>query len=53
MPVLISEIVFKGQIADTPPAKAAPEAPPEIDRKALIEACVEEVMRLIERREER
>jgi Family of unknown function (DUF5908) len=53
MPVLISEIVFKGQIADTPAPKAAPEKPQDIDRKALIEACVEAVMRVIERREER
>ena len=53
MPVLISEIVFKGQIADTPAPKAAPQKPPEIDRKALIEDCVEEVMRALKRREER
>lgn len=56
MPVLISEIVFKGQIVGTTPAPA-PEQPKRQDRaadqKALIEACVDQVMRALERREER
>jgi uncharacterized protein DUF5908 len=55
MPVLISEIVFKGEIVGAAPA-AQPSAKPQdrrVDQRELIETCVDQVMRLLERREER
>jgi hypothetical protein len=55
MAVLISEIVFKGQIVGPAPSLEPSAKPQErgVDQKALIEACVDQVMRVLERREER
>jgi hypothetical protein len=55
MAVLISEIVFKGQIVGPAPSLEPSAKPQErgVDQKALIEACVDQVMRMLERREER
>lgn len=60
MPVVINELVFKGQIAapgsnGTAPAASSAASPvvAKADRKAIIEACVEEVMRILEAEDER
>jgi hypothetical protein len=57
MPIIINEIVFKGTIAEAGGPKAAPSpAPPrvpQIDRETLIQLCVEEVLRILERQKER
>jgi hypothetical protein len=54
MPVIIKELVIKASVdigAKDKPAEAAGGKP--LDRKALIEACVEEVLKILERKGER
>jgi hypothetical protein len=56
MPVVINEIVFKATVAD--PAARGPErhAPADrraVDSEALVAACVEEVLRILERQKDR
>ena len=56
MTLLINEIVFKGQVTqpDKRPEKASPgKSSKPVDQKAVIDACVEAVVRILERREER
>ena len=56
MPILVNELVFKGVIAELPsngkmPSEKARQL--SVDRKALVEACVEEVMKILEQKQER
>ena len=57
MPVVINEIVFKGEISPpTAPGEErnrAPRSANAVERRALIEECVERVLRLLEREKER
>jgi uncharacterized protein DUF5908 len=59
MPIIINEIVFKGTIAEansqppTPGVTPPREPEPAIDREALVQLCVEEVLRILERQKER
>jgi len=56
MPVVINELVFRAEISSSIPDRTAE---PGADRrravpeKEIIEACVEEVMRIFERKKER
>ncbi|MFV1980224.1 MAG: DUF5908 family protein [Rhodothermia bacterium] len=54
MPIVINELVFKGEIAParTPQQQARPQQRP-VNKKELVEACVDEVMRLLEKQKER
>jgi Family of unknown function (DUF5908) len=56
MPIVINELVFKGSIgggvSQENRGSASRESAHE-ERKAIIEACVEEVMRVLERQKER
>ncbi len=56
MPIVISELVFKAEIA-TPSKRRLPDrgqaSRSETDQRVLVEACVEEVMRILERKKER
>jgi len=56
MPIVINELVFKGSIGGVsshesrvPPNRGSAKE----DQKALVEACVEEVMRVLESQKER
>lgn len=56
MAIHINELVFKGTVISSPTAgkkPAPPERPPAADLKTLVEACVEEVLRILEQRKER
>lgn len=58
MPVVINEIVFKGEISPpSAPGGGRDRAPRSentaADKRALIEECVERVVRLLEREKER
>ena len=57
MPVIINELVIKVSVdiggKEQKPATAGSEGGKPFDRKALIEACVEEVLRVLERKGER
>jgi hypothetical protein len=56
MPVVINELVFRAEISSSIPdrtnATGADRRPP-VSEKEIIEACVEEVMRILERKKER
>jgi hypothetical protein len=56
MPVVINELVFRGEIAAAPRDGRESEdrrvhAP--VDVEALVERCVEEVLRVLDRKRER
>jgi hypothetical protein len=55
MPIVINELVIKATIDETNAAQPTPSAGglEEIDRKVLVEQCVEEVLKVLRRREER
>jgi len=56
MPIVINELVFKGSIGGTNPRESTGRPSRDSakeDQKALIEACVEEVMRALEAQKER
>ena len=56
MPVVINELVFKAEISSSIPDRSAGPAADRrrpIPEKEIIEACVEEVMRILERKKER
>ncbi len=56
MPIVINELVFKGEIApDRPGSRTQGARPPQpaVSKKELVEACVGEVMRLLEKQKER
>ena len=56
MTVLVNELVVKATIAD-PADNGKPSLASgrqeQIDRKEIVEACVEEVLRILERQKER
>ena len=53
MPVEIRELVIRA-VVDPRPAAERPGAPPaEIDRDALVQACVDETLRILRRERER
>ena len=55
MPIVINEVVIKATVAD-PATTAAPSpatADRSMDNEALIAACVDEVLRILERQKER
>lgn len=51
MPIEIKELVIR-VVVDARP-EAGPSAPGEVDRASLIEACVEETLRVLRRSKER
>jgi hypothetical protein len=55
MPIVVNELVFKATVAD--PVVRAPrpaaEARPSMDLETLVAACVEEVLRVLDARQER
>jgi hypothetical protein len=56
MPIIVNELVFKGTITEAPKdgkTQPKPERQPAIDRQVLVELCVEEVLKILERRKER
>lgn len=55
MPIIVNELVFKGEIASPPPRNEPAQGPrrPAGEQQALIEACVAEVMKILEQRGER
>jgi hypothetical protein len=56
MPILINELVFKGTIGEPAASeKRPPAAPPQpvIDQDTLVQVCVEEVLKALERLKER
>lgn len=56
MPVIINEIVFRGEVGGAARPEGAREAlgsRPEPDARRIVEACVEEVLRILERKAER
>lgn len=57
MPIVVNELVFKGIIAELPSNGKLPtgsdDRPPSIDQKALVDTCVEEVMKILEQKRER
>jgi Family of unknown function (DUF5908) len=56
MPIVVNELIFKGVIADLPSNGKLPttsDRPRPIDQKALVEACVEEVLKILNRERER
>ncbi len=56
MPIVINELVIRatvGESGDGRPGAPAPRQAPPVDRKALVEACVEEVLRLLKEKKER
>ena len=57
MPIVVNELVFKGVIGELPTNGKKPpgsdDRQPAIDQKALVEACVEEVMKILEQKRER
>lgn len=56
MPIVVNELVFKGEIAapGTRDDRTRDERPPDRrETKALVEICVEEVLRVLRRAEER
>ncbi len=57
MPVIIKELLIKASV-DSPGKGSTPATPgatgdKPLDRQALIEACVEEVLKILARKEER
>lgn len=59
MPIIINEIVFKGTITGAngerrPTSRPRPDANQAlIDRQAIVQACVEEVLKILEHEKER
>lgn len=56
MPIIINELVFKGTIAAPSPNAEEPpagERPSTMDQEMLVQICVEEVLRALERQKER
>jgi len=57
MPVIIHELIIKASVdiggKDKKPAAAGVEGNKPLDRKGLIEECVEEVLKVLERKGER
>lgn len=54
MPIIINEVVFRGEIAPNDGARRPPaDGRPPVNREALIQACVAEVLRILERQKER
>ena len=56
MPVVINELVFKATIADSQiDSKPSPDSNrlEQLDKKALVDICVEEVLNILEREKER
>jgi hypothetical protein len=56
MPVIVDEIVITVELAGTPAAAAAPGAPRaggEEQQRALVSECVEAVLDVLRRRQER
>jgi hypothetical protein len=55
MPIIINELIFKGAIAGAgidgkqPPAAGRPA----VDLEALVETCVEQVLKILEQQKER
>jgi hypothetical protein len=56
MPIVINEVVFKATLTSQSQRGADPggaSRQPALDKKALIEACVEEVLKILEKEKER
>jgi len=56
MPIIVNELVFKGTIAEATGndrMSRTTDRQPKLDKKALVEACVEEVLKILEREKER
>jgi len=55
MPVEIKELIIRAIVADdgNDPTKGAAGAAPEIDREALVQECVRQVMKILETAKER
>lgn len=55
MPVIINELVFKGTITAPKQETKHPagKQKPPIDQETLLELCVEEVLKVLERQKER
>lgn len=53
MPIEIRELVIRAVVADGGPSAAAPEIDLPEDRAALVDACVKEVLRALDRLGER
>jgi hypothetical protein len=57
MPVIIKELLIKASVEDpgqgVKPAVRGTTDDQPVDRRALIEACVEEVLKILARKEER
>ena len=56
MPIVVNELVIKATITDAagdPKTSPEPGRRPPVDPKALVEACVEEVLKILEQRKER
>lgn len=56
MPVYIKELVVRARVENqSKPDKPSPEHPgaSQVDRKALVEDCVDEVLQILERKQER
>jgi Family of unknown function (DUF5908) len=56
MPIVINELVFKATVAEPAARGTQPPAAPEgksFDGEALVAACVEQVLRVLERQKER
>ncbi len=56
MPVIIKELVVKASVAiggKDKPAPASDQRGKPLDRKAIIEDCVEEVLKVLQRQGER
>jgi uncharacterized protein DUF5908 len=53
MPVEIRELVIRA-VVDSQPTAARPGTPaPAVDREALVQACVDETLRILRRERER
>ena len=52
MPVEIRELVIRA-VVDARQTAGASDTAPELDREALIQACVEETLRILRRKKER
>jgi hypothetical protein len=53
MPVIVDEIVISVEVTNQEAAGTAPAAPTSEDRHALLSECVERVLDVLRRKEER
>jgi hypothetical protein len=56
MPIIVNELVFRGTIAGPKrdeSSSSSDDRQAPVDTRALIEACVEEILKIVEREKER